>query len=540
MMKSFSARFGRRGPVALALALSLPGLAACQDKSSSQNKSGAQTAVANPCGALAPTQTSALPKDPGNSQIGVDCSAWQAFIALNWKSDPANPGYPDPKAQWASFGAPSDVSPTVWESYAEASAVFSGVLQGQWKAKRPAVKPLQRTSKFHTIDLSGIIQAGGPTQWLTSQRGELTYYEVLMNRDEYEFITTQKLTTAAGQLACVTQPGKPLSDGPPPPPDAPKRGGLNFPVGMQPGWSDTDCVGNKASFGDGVGAMEIKAAWTPLPQDGSLDYRYKTAIAEIQDPTTRAKRQVKVGLVGIHITRKRFPKLPWVWATFEHIDNSPDEAADGSGGFSPPALPTNPNQVKLAGYTFFNTKCDPNADKVYRCRHNVAPTAACLLGSDPNKCQPYKAPMQITRINRVDNIANSVTAYAWSLMPPKSVFNYYRLINVQWPQAAMASPTPGPGLPVPLTMGNPAPSGAGTDPSKPNIYQIVANTTMETFVQRGQGAASCMDCHVYASIASPPSTAQSATGSRKVPGRAAPAKTYASDYSFIFSAETTK
>src|SRR5262249_25558047 len=151
-------------------------------------------AQATPSGAPcsnAPTQSSALPMDPGSDPATVDCSAWQAFIALNWKADPANPGHPDPTAQWASFGTPGDMSPVVWESYLEASSVFGGngaPLKGMWQAKRPAVKSLTRTSKFGDLDLSAITQAGGD-YWLTNQRGDITYYEVMMNQDEYEFIT---------------------------------------------------------------------------------------------------------------------------------------------------------------------------------------------------------------------------------------------------------------------------------------------------------------------------------------------------------------
>jgi hypothetical protein len=274
--------------------------------------------------------------------------------------------------------------------------------------------------------------------------------------------------------------------------------------------------------------MEIKASWTPLPADHSLDYRYKTAIADIRDPATGKIRQVTVGLVGMHIARKRFPKLPWVWATFEHIDNSPDEAA--GGGFSAPALPANPNQRPSPGYTFFDAKCTPQKDPVYQCRHNVPPVP-CGKGG---VCMPYKAPMQITRINPVSEPANSVTAFVWSQLPAKSVFNYYRLVDVQWPQAMVPNPPPGPGLRVPLTMGNPTPKGGAGGPG-----QIVANTTAESFQQKTN---SCMDCHVFASIATPTLLQAAAPGGlRKVTKAGADGQPqYAADYSFIFLSETKK
>ncbi len=521
-------------------------LAGCDYKGSGGNQAGTAVpgaqagAVANPCGTFGPTQTSTLPMDVGTDNLQINCSAWQAFIALNWKGDPANPGQPDPNAAWASFGTPGDMSPKVWETYLEASAVFGDTggapLKGMWQRKRPGTKSLFRTSKFGATDLTSIDQAGSGHHWLTSQRGEITYYEIMMNQDEFEFITQEgfDLTTAAGQLACATQPGIPHTDGPPDP-NAPRRGGLNFPAGKEAGWDDTDCKGNFTAFGQGVGAIEIKAAWAPLPADHSLDYRYKTAVAEIVDPMTHAKRQVTVGLVGLHIIRKRWPRLPWIWATFEQIDNSPDEAANG--GFSAPALPANANQKPSPGYTFFNPTCNPTTDKAYKCVHNAPPTR-CLLGTPPGTCQPYNAPMQITRINPVGDPANQVTAYAWSLMPANSVFNYYRLINVQWPQQGIGQPPkdipPGPGLRVPLYMGQPIPAGNAGGPSA-----IVSNTTLESFQQKSN---SCMDCHVYAAIASPPSAQATTPGGLRRFTKAAPGgqPQYASDYSFIFFSETKR
>jgi hypothetical protein len=495
----------------------------------------AQTGAAAPpslCGPFQPTQTSKLPGGAGGNQGEIDCSAWQAFIALNWKADPNHPGYPDPNATWASFGTPKDVSPTVWETYLVASSVFGGAapLKGLWERKRPAIKTLGRTSKFGDIDLSDIIQAGSGDHWLTNQRGDVTYYEIMMNRDEYEFITTQpafELTTAAGQLKCASQPGKIVYDGtPPPPPNLPKRGGVSMPSGNANGWSDTDCTGTQRGWGDGVGAFEIKAAWTPLPPDHSLDYRYKTSIAEIRDPLTKTVRQVTVGLVGLHIIRKTIGRQQWVWATFEQIDNTPDEAPNA--GFKPPVLPPNPNQKPSPGFTFFNPACTPQKDPTYQCQHNRPPKPCGPAGT---VCDPYNKPMQITRLNPVGDPANQVTALVWKMLPAQSVFNYYRLINVQWPQQVTLIVPAGQKLPLP--MGNPMPKGAAG-----GVGQIVSNTTLESFQQ---SSASCMDCHAnFASIA--PLNLKGTTGPnglRKV-SKVKALQPYASDYSFIFLAETKK
>lgn len=305
------------------------------------------------------------------------------------------------------------------------------------------------------------------------------------------------------------------------------RGGLTMPEGQSNGWDDTDCAGNITTYGDHVGAMEVKASWTPLPADHSLDYRYKTAIAEIVDPTTKAKRQVTVGLVGLHIARKTVAFHQWIWATFEQIDNTPDEAA--GGGFVAPTLPANPNQKPSPGYTFFDPKCDPKTN-AFKCVHNAPPTRC--PAAPGGTCQPFTAPMQITRVTPVSATANGVTAYFWSLLPAKSVFNYYRLVGVQWPTDS-GNPLPA-GQRLPLPQGVPSPKGAAG-----GTAQILADATLESFQQTQAG---CMDCHAnYTAIASAPGLRASAGGWRKVSKVAAGAQQpYASDYSFLFLTETKR
>lgn len=482
--------------------------------------------TASPCnvfGVQPVTLTPTLPTQfaSATAQLGADCMAWQSFISLNWAADPNNPGQPDPNAPASSFGTPGDTAPKVWETYLEASAVFTATEDKLlWSAKRPAVKMLTRLSKQGPTDLSlsGIKQAGDG-KWLTSQAGQLTYYEVRMNQDEYQFITTNvfsgsDLTTYAGQAACAAgQNGK---------------GGLILPAGggSTGATLDSDCLGNPAKYGANVGAIEIKAAWVPLPADHSLDYRYKTAIAQVTGPNGGVV-QVTVGLVGLHIIRKVQGAPQFVWATFEQIDNSPDEA---NGGYSAPSLPANPNQKPRSAYTYFNANCTTAGDPTYRCQHNALPGKPCDAKGQPAGCYPYSAPMQITRLTPVDPTANSVTGYVWSLLPANSVYNYYRLINVQWPNSPAIVKT---ASPVPL------PSGDITPSSKSGI---VANTTMETY-QQAKNA--CMDCHQGAPVATPRNRTTALLAGRattKVRPRnlVKGSTTYASDYSFVFVSETVR
>ena len=271
-----------------------------------------------------------------------------------------------------------------------------------------------------------------------------------------------------------------------------------------------------------------------LPSDGSLDYRYKIASAKLTGPDGTVT-PATVGLVGLHIIHKMPGANQFVWATFEHIDNDPDANGDKP---SAPALPPNPNQKPYTTpngpYTFFNEKCDPTQDKVYHCKTNVLPGDPCpSVGTPPPGCYPYSAPMQITRLTPVDSDANQVTGYAWSLLPADSVFNYYRLIDVQWPNAPSLV---GPGSTVPLTPGDIRPADS---------THIMANTTLKTYMQATN---SCMDCHKSAAIAHPSRLTTATIAGRQVrrvkvlqpKAAASTAPSYASDYSFLFSTETVR
>jgi hypothetical protein len=135
--------------------------------------------------------------------------------------------------------------------------------------------------------------------------------------------------------------------------------------------------------------------------------------------------------------------------------------------------------------------------------------------------------MQITRVTPVRDEPNQVSAWAWGQMSARSVFKYYRLIDVQWPSNPTRIP---PQAPTPLSAGGITPA--------PDSY-IVANTTMETFVQTTKA---CMTCHMNAPIAQP--KAQTFTGpanhlTRHVRLQASDGPPpYAANYSFVFASET--
>ena len=488
--------------------------------------------ITDPCSGFGTNNVSLQAELPqqfsSRTQNNADCTAWQHFIYANWAADPNNPGYPDMSVSADKFGNPDSSEITVWESFLQASEVFDGKVGGQLaKSKTAGLPVLDQVTKTGTLDLSSIIQASG--EWLTDQRGNLVYYDIRINPDEVDYILNanpggQDLTTAAGQLSCVQN-----------------TGGLLLPGGYG---QDVTCNNTKRVFGGDVGAMEIKAAWIQMPEDGSLNYRYLTSKAILVEAKASANskvsiKEVTIGLVGLHILRRMPGANQLIWSTFEQVDNSPDNGTDTVN------LPPNANRQPRSGFTFYNPNCSADKDIYYQCKPNFTPNdqpqIPCVTVNprDPADCIPYSAPMQVTRLVPVNSDANAVNQYVWSLLPEDSVFNYYRLIDVQWPN----NPQPvQAGATTPLTNGDITPRDS---------TRIVANTTLETFVQDSKG---CMDCHQYASIANKTQTAVVAISREanvlgiKAPRTLLPLTSltknnsapFGSYYSFIFAAKTSK
>ena len=90
---------------------------------------------------------------------------------------------------------------------------------------------------------------------------------------------------------------------------------------------------------------------------------------------------------------------------------------------------------------------------------------------------------------------------------PKSPWQYYKIVNIQWPLSPVDIAHQKALLNVPLPNGNPN-------------SQTVVNAVLETFKQ--QPNMGCLTCHIYGSVSS--------SGNQTV--------SYATDYSFVFGRAT--
>ena len=437
-------------------------------------------------------------------QVGANCDSWQDFIYLNWPARTGSVGRPS-SAPATALGRPGAQRPTVWQSYPEASRVFADPA----RALTVPDTALPRLDEFQ--------QTGGG--WLTSVSGKPVYYEVRLNPDMVQWIAENHLDTRAGQVACARA-----------------AGGFNLPhggpapgaAGMPDTGPDTNCAGAVRTYGLNVGSILVKAAWMELPADGSLDSRYLTERARLVDPATGSEHVATVGLVGFHIARKQPGAEKLIWATFEQIDNVPDDP-----GGTRPRLPANApaEAAERSSYAFFDPACRPAAS-ANRCVANAATGVACVKGAAPAGCHAVSLPVQVTRLTPIGGEADEATADAWGAIARAqapgaidSVLRYYRLVDVQWPADDVA----------PLAPGATAPLGvADLIPAKST--RIVANSTIETFVQSRQ---TCMDCHAQAAIATPDTVAAALRTPAAVRARLR-APQLASDFTFVFAVETRR
>jgi hypothetical protein len=392
-------------------------------------------------------------------QREFDLNAWQMFLAVNWPTN--NQGRPALRITDTSFGAPRW---TLWHNSSTIFQVNGAPPQacGQPQAARmlalsrdlskPVSKGLEpfslqanepanpRTTRFlgvisavgelNAANLGGDIQQAfsGP---LIDQYGNFVFYEILIDPNETGYLCDHKLYNINGQVEFSKTGGK-----------------VDMPTGHP--------------SQDSSGSFELKLAWRVMkpcdrtkPKDPCDDLsRFFVEDAYIMDQGADGKpvqRKVKVGLVGMHIAHKSETSPQWIWATFEQIDNlDVDQVA----------------HPKLRA-SFNNAGCPI-------CATDMEPQ------QNPNKTYP-RIPVQVSRTIPIpaDKLALNAQAAA-ALARMGSVWQYYQLIDTQWPTRPQTPPAdPNGGLPDAVA------NKSGGNPTPVSL----TNVTMETYFQAGNQAA---------------------------------------------------
>jgi hypothetical protein len=415
--------------------------------------------------------------------------SWQALVAIFWPRD--DKGAPMPR-----FNDPGQ--PT-WLGWKEVFQVYrtDGSTPTPWGSTRTGQGTgLSDTSflsdKYARVFLSNRTPTGRNVAneedqafagKLFDQNGNLVYYEVLMNREEFDYVVNNKLYNINGQLA-FTQNGA-IAD---------------FPAG--------DYATHK------VGAVEIKFAWKILT-DTDYKERYFHTSGWVQDESTQKFVKKDLGMIGFHISQKTPTGSQWVWSTFEHIDNLDQNTVVGKDGKVRPIHPTLtdpdceicPINVDASGGGNSST-FEKTAHGDVWAVNNGSSTTQYYASSQVLKTQAKRMVDIPPRVRQVNQL---MQAYFKS---QNSVWQYYQLIDTQYPLDQNIPPAPNAenDYQVPASVLN-KPGG------KPNLA-LLTNISMETFFQKGNqtadnlienanytspinifGTESCMGCHSSAAIA---------------------------------------
>jgi hypothetical protein len=381
-------------------------------------------------------------------QPQFDVFSWQSFVALNWPADVNG------KPLGGKIGDHPN-APRVWESYKDLTEIFDDnapLLLKMKSAEQSNFKFFYRTSKSpHRLDSMGsFLDADG--QPLIDRNLNFVVFEVKANPVEADFIKVNNLVTKKGIDSIST----PIS---------------NNPTARQ------IAMPSSSAASKNVGAMEIKTAWRILDSSKGDDYsKYYTrdAIisisAENSTSNTAFTIKTKVGLVGMHIVRKTGLFANWIWSTFEHIDNTPDNLQQAQmdqkrttpwSFYYPESLGLQPNDEydTIAGdggnYRFDSTW--PYAKRYAR----TVGGEKGIYGTQVQRMYPI-----YYRTEQVNEL--------WRRKLAGTVWANYKLVGSQW-----ATSTLTPGKPLPA-----APS-------------MMGNSTLETYIL---GYSSCVSCHMGASI----------------------------------------
>ena len=438
-----------------------------QQRATSEAGASAQAATCNIVLSSAVPHDATIPNshkgNPTAEQIDFDTLSWNSFIALNWPSDPNYRGQPDPDPH-KKIGL-QDYSNVVWETYKESYEVFVGDSQGNpvrptgWNSAPDPPPGCGQNSAYQTklgkpVRVIKNVSKDGLNEFLESvtmaplidQKGAFARYEILVNEDEFKHIMN---------------PANPLSGLIAPPLyDSRNQLNVNFPAG-KPGGPE--------------GPIEVKAAWKLL---GAYDNpnRYHTEWIQIAWPTTsnppiqyKCSQPILVGLVALHIAHKTANAPQWVWSTFEQVDN-----------YTVP--PGSPPGSKAS---FYNPNCR-------NCPANHVPMQPAAGWSGDPSVLNQGPPTQVVPGDsaKVKTSCNDVALQLLRSVNPNTVWQYYRLVNTQWPQDPYCKGAPCPVYPQPTL----AQQGANQLPVN------MANAVIETYLMgppESTDKPSCMSCHSF-------------------------------------------
>lgn len=394
-----------------------------------------------------------------NLQRGFDFYSWRTFLALNSPAD-GTPVDSD-KAQ-------ADM-PTKWEDPNNFKQLLDvmlppGVPTAVWPTdvkgmtdERQRLMPkecrelLDRDNALKNDEPNRIIvkmieesfNEPFKTGPLIDQQGHYAIFDILMNRQMFQYITENHLNTKVGQAE-----------------------NADLAIDFRAGQNDQPAQADKPAQPGTFGSFMLKVSWKILTDEekASKTFHMRRALVLTPPGETRRCLDRTLGLIGFHAVHKTVSRPQWIWTSFEHVKNVPDRTEVAANKLNGP-------------YNFFSVRCKgdcPLENATPPFPWDPDPALELRFRNDDS----FKS--QIVRETPLTDAAKNMNAVFHSMLPANSVWQNYMLLSTQWPTAFLTHCT---GL---KNASNPAP---GTDFVKqPDMTcspapTYLANSTLETYSQ---------------------------------------------------------
>jgi hypothetical protein len=391
-------------------------------------------------------------------QKGFDFLSWLTFFALNAPADGRD--------ITALSSDPTKDAPAKWEHLVNfrqlADVMRPGPLTLDDWGKRVVPEACKAKFKDGMMVLHLIEEAfnqpfkSGP---LIDQNGRYALFDILMNETMFKYIVDNGLGTKAGQA------GKPADFV------------VDFPVGAnaaRPGAPPKPGIDPAGQ----IGALMLKVSWKVLDpvKDADLAGKIHTVTALLYTPASNDPKRPatcsdpkKLGLIGFHAGHKTQNRRQWIWTTFEHVQNVPEQA-DVKAFVADPQ-----KKLPQPRYFFFDVGNPTLPD-------NRTPPRPWDPSEEPFR-DGFKS--QITRVIPVTVDTHKMNQEFQSRVKG-TVWENYMLVSVQWPSDFACSSNPKQNDPI-----------KQPDMTCAPVPFYLANATLETFSQGSTplASSSCMSCH---------------------------------------------
>jgi len=339
-----------------------------------------------------------------NLQRGFDFYSWRTFLALNSPADgtpiESDKAQADMPTKWEDPGnfkqlldvmLPADQQPPIWP------ADVKGMTDERQRLMPKECRELLEKNPDLAKDLPNrmivkMIEESfnepfktGP---LIDQNGRYAIFDILMNRQMFDYITEHHLNTKAGQAENADL-------------------AVDFPPGQNGG----------AAFG----SFMLKVSWKILTDEekASKTFHMRRALVLMPPGEKRPCLDRTLGLIGFHAVHKTAGRPQWIWTSFEHVKNVPDRTEVAANKLNGP-------------YNFFSLKCKADCPV-----ENATPPFP--WDPDPalelrfRKDDSFKS--QIVRETPLTDATRNMNTIFHSMLPPNSVWQNYMLLSTQWPSA---------------------------------------------------------------------------------------------------------